>query len=302
MLRSCSIAAIALAVVAAPLFAASPTYSWNPNGSPDRQIFGDTFTGVAAPYPYNSFSAENQIGLYTTTPGVLRVNGFTNNPSVYSTDFATINLTSTGAWYTFAMSYAKSGNGTTDNVIGGFAVYDSSQNLLGSTTLTTGLDSQELGNARYLWFTAWQAGFAGNLIGVDNVRAGTLLLSGLPDLSDTSFYQYGFETAPSTTLTLYDDWGNDLFAATPIANGGGLLGLTGSEGNFYYEMPRISDPGYIYGGDGGTTLFGSDRTPTVYDGDYYMAVDFFAFYAVPEPTSIGLLSIAAIGMLRRRRA
>ena len=78
----------------------------------------------------------------------------------------------TNGWYTFALTYYKTGNGTTDPVGVTFAEFDQGGNLLGSQSDTLlSAASSDLGGTNYLWFTNWASGFAGNQLAIDNVTA-----------------------------------------------------------------------------------------------------------------------------------
>ncbi len=78
----------------------------------------------------------------------------------------------TTGWYTFALTYYKTGNGTTDPVGVTFAELDQGGNLIGSQSDTlSSAASSDLGGTNYLWFTNWASGFAGDQLAIDNVTA-----------------------------------------------------------------------------------------------------------------------------------
>lgn len=86
-------------------------------------------------------------------------------------------LTSSG-WYTFLMTWRKAAT-PADPVITDMNVYDSSQNLLGTTIVYATspggpFASSDLRGNGYVWITLWQNGFAGDVLAIDNQRTGLL--------------------------------------------------------------------------------------------------------------------------------
>ncbi len=85
-----------------------------------------------------------------------------------------VNITTSG-WYTFQMTWAK-GTNPADLVVTNMNVYDHSQNLIGTTQVLSNapgstLTNATLGGTGYVWFTVWPNGWAGDVLGIDNVRA-----------------------------------------------------------------------------------------------------------------------------------
>lgn len=117
----------------------------------------------------NNYGAEHNFRLSATGSAVdVRVDGQT-------TPIAP--LTSSG-WYTFLMSWRKASN-PADPVISDMNVYDSTQNLVGTTQVNATspggpMASSDLRGNGYVWITLWQNGFAGDVLGIDNQRTGLL--------------------------------------------------------------------------------------------------------------------------------
>jgi hypothetical protein len=87
------------------------------------------------------------------------------------------NITMSG-WYVFQMTYTK-GSQPTDLVSTNMNVFDSNNNLLGTTTVLSNspggpLYSQDLGGPGYVWITAWPNGWDNDVLAIDNVRADLL--------------------------------------------------------------------------------------------------------------------------------
>lgn len=90
-----------------------------------------------------------------------------------STPLAT--LTQSG-WYSFVMSYRRAAN-LTDPAITDASIYGANLNLIGTTTVYATspggpFASSDLRGNGYVWITAWQNGFADDVLGIDNVRTG----------------------------------------------------------------------------------------------------------------------------------
>ncbi|HLJ53405.1 MAG TPA: hypothetical protein VKT77_00115, partial [Chthonomonadaceae bacterium] len=87
-------------------------------------------------------------------------------------------ITNSG-WYTFTMVYRKAAN-PSDPVITDMQIYDANHNLVGSNTRVFATSpggpfaSSDLRGNGYVWMTVWQNGFAGDVLGVDNVVTGLL--------------------------------------------------------------------------------------------------------------------------------
>jgi hypothetical protein len=89
--------------------------------------------------------------------------------------FATI---TTSGWYNFQMTFQK-GAQPTDLVTTVMTVFDSNGNPVGATTVYSNspggpLYSQDLAGPGYLWITVWPNGWAGDVLGIDNVRVDLL--------------------------------------------------------------------------------------------------------------------------------
>jgi hypothetical protein len=90
----------------------------------------------------------------------------------------TIATITKSGWYTFMMTYRKAAN-PADPVITDMIIYDSSRTVVGNTTVVATspggpFASSDLRGNGYVWITVWQNGFAGDVLGIDNVRTGLL--------------------------------------------------------------------------------------------------------------------------------
>jgi hypothetical protein len=127
----------------------------------------------------DNYGAEHNFRLLATGSSVdVKVDGQT-------TPIAT--LTSSG-WYTFIMTWSKAAL-PTDPVITDMNVYDSNHVLLGTTQVLANspggpFNSADLRGNGYVWLTVWQNDFAGDLLGIDNVRTGLLPWLPLPASKD----------------------------------------------------------------------------------------------------------------------
>ena len=135
-----------------------------PSASASTGDGGKPFFGGAGYGGAGTTSMENDFAFFVTNTGTVNVDAL-DNPSL---PIATI---TTSGWYTFAMSFYKTGGITGEKL----AIYDNSGNPLGGETpqtFTFSSDpSSDLGGPNYLWFTVWQNGFAGNNLAIDNVAA-----------------------------------------------------------------------------------------------------------------------------------
>lgn len=126
-----------------------------------RDASGLTATGASSP-----FTAEHNFRLTATGSSV-------NVAADDGPTFATISQT---GWYTFQMTFRKDPN-PANPVISDLRVFDSTGNLVGSTTITAHavgsappLLSGNLGGPSYLWYTVWQNGFANDRLAIDDAR------------------------------------------------------------------------------------------------------------------------------------
>ncbi len=115
--------------------------------------------------PVNNYGGEHNFRLTPTGSSVaVTVDGQTS-PIV---------IIATSGWYKFQMTYTK-GAHPTDLVSTDMKVFNSSQNVIGITTVVSNspggpLLSQDLGGAGYVWMTVWPNGWANDLLGIDDVR------------------------------------------------------------------------------------------------------------------------------------
>jgi len=119
--------------------------------------------------PPNNYGAEHNFRLTPTGTAVgVYVDG-QGSPIV--------TITASG-WYVFQMTYTK-GSQPTDLVSTNMNVFDSNNNLVGTTTVLSNspggpLYSQDLGGPGYVWITVWPNGWAGDVLGIDDVRVDLL--------------------------------------------------------------------------------------------------------------------------------
>jgi hypothetical protein len=117
----------------------------------------------------NNYGAEHNFRLTPTGTAVgISVDG---QPSPIVT------ITTSG-WYNFQITYEK-GALPTDLVTSHMNVFDSTGNLVGTTTVLSNspggpLLSQDLQGPGYVWITVWPNGWAGDVLGIDDVRADLL--------------------------------------------------------------------------------------------------------------------------------
>ena len=80
-------------------------------------------------------------------------------------------ITSSG-WYTFKTTFENDGSG---NVLNVMSVSDSLGNVVGSYAADSSLPFSALTGTNYGdWTTVWQDGFAGDVLGIDNVEVGSI--------------------------------------------------------------------------------------------------------------------------------
>ena len=151
--------------------------SWGSSSTGYGFEIDETANNSSASYTPN-FNTEVDIQFSVPTAGTVDVNASTGGAAggVGIQSLATI--TASG-WYTFALTYYKTGNGTTDPVGVKFAAYDNSENEIGSTSDSLkNAASSGLGGDNYLWITNWASGFGGvgttapnngGVLAIDNV-------------------------------------------------------------------------------------------------------------------------------------
>jgi len=141
------------------------TATWGP--------VGDGFWLDASPRNagtgFSDFNAETNFRFEVPALGSVKVSAFTLGGSNVITT-----LTSSG-WYTFVITFRKTGNLTTDPVFSDQMIYSASGMLMGTSSLPTLMASADLGGNSYEhWITVWKDGFANDMIAVDNSRTGFL--------------------------------------------------------------------------------------------------------------------------------
>jgi hypothetical protein len=78
----------------------------------------------------------------------------------------------TSGWYTFKTTFEDDGSG---NVLNNMSIIDSLGNTLGSYAADSSLPVADLVGTNYGdWTTVWQNGFAGDVLGIDDVQVGTV--------------------------------------------------------------------------------------------------------------------------------
>ena len=103
----------------------------------------------------------------------------------------------------------------------------------------------------------------------------------------------------SWNLTIFNDADETIFG--PLGEGtGGAGGGVGSRDVFKLEADISMDPDVATYNDGSSSTFGAPNVWTT--DDIETAQDFSQFGVVPEPSSIGMLLIAALLLLPRRQA
>jgi hypothetical protein len=116
-----------------------------------------------------NYGAEHNFRLRATSSEVeVRVDGQTTPIASITAD----------GWYTFLMTWEKAA-AADDPVITDMVVLDSQNTVLGTTTVYATspggpFTSQDLRGNGYVWITVWQNGFAGDVLGIDNVETALL--------------------------------------------------------------------------------------------------------------------------------
>jgi hypothetical protein len=160
-----------------------------------------------------NYGAEHNFRL--TPTGSNTVDVFVDgNPSI-----ATI---ATSGWYNFQMTFQK-GTHPTDLVITNMNVFDPGGHLIGTTTVLGNSPagpqlSGDLLGPGYVWITVWPNGWAGDVLGIDDVRA-DLLTSGTPYF--VNYYSNAnTAAAPDATVRIVNDGssGGNLYAAIYVLN------------------------------------------------------------------------------------
>lgn len=78
----------------------------------------------------------------------------------------------TSGWYNFKTTFENDGSG---NVVNNMSVSDLQGNLIGSYAADSSLPFADLTGTNYGdWTTVWENGFAGDVLGIDNVEVGTV--------------------------------------------------------------------------------------------------------------------------------
>lgn len=153
-----------------PFYQAIDVYI-NSNWAPAAAPYSPSFWIDMTPYHADSsnFGAEHNFRLWA--------NGSSVAVTVDGQTAPIADLTASG-WYTFVMTYRPAPVASAP-VITDMLIYDSAHNLVGSTTVYATspggpFASSDLRGNGYVWFTVWQDGFAGDVLGIDNVRTGPL--------------------------------------------------------------------------------------------------------------------------------
>jgi hypothetical protein len=146
--------------------------TWQPPASPNPSVAAFILDTSPMDTSGNTeFAAEHNFNLYIPTAGTVNVQA--DNTGVFAT------ITESG-WHRFIQTYEAQQGPT---VVSHFYVIDlDDSELLGSATLGSTMLSANLGgNAYGFWTTAYQEGFANNLIAIDNIQTGLLPVPGIPE-------------------------------------------------------------------------------------------------------------------------
>jgi hypothetical protein len=114
--------------------------------------------------------------------------------NVYVDGGGSIATITTSGWYRFEATYAPGATPSSD-VQTNMNVFDLSGNLLGTEAVEGDSDgesliSSDLGGPGMVWLPVWQDGFSNDLLGIDDVEAGTL--AAVPEPSTLTFLAIGF--------------------------------------------------------------------------------------------------------------
>jgi hypothetical protein len=104
---------------------------------------------------------------------------------------STIATITTAGWYRFETTYAPGATPSSD-AQNNMNIFDSLGNLLGTEAVQGDSDgetlmSSDLGGPGMVWLTTWENGFSNDLLGIDDVEAGTLSASAVPEPSALVF-------------------------------------------------------------------------------------------------------------------
>jgi len=137
--------------------------NWAPNSVAAQTAFWIDTT----PYSDPASLDENNFRVTVPVTGTVQVAAFVGNPG---SNGPVATITSSG-WYTFKTTFENSG-GFVSNTL---SVIDSSGNVLGSYTGVSTLPFASLTGTNYGdWVTVWDNGFAGDVLGIDDVEVGTI--------------------------------------------------------------------------------------------------------------------------------
>lgn len=145
------------------------------NWTPATLSYAPSFWIDMTPYHAdpNNYGAEHNFHVKATGSHVdVTVDGETNHIA---------SITKSG-WYTFAMLYSKAPN-PANPVITDMVILDAKRKLVANTRVEATspggpFASADLRGNGYVWITVWQNGFAGDVLGIDNVRTGLLPKNG----------------------------------------------------------------------------------------------------------------------------
>jgi hypothetical protein len=137
--------------------------NWAPAASPASAAFWIDMSAASQSTGAYDYGTEHNFRIMSPSGGSI---------AIYNDGGATpIATVGSSGWYTFQMIYSK-GALPTDPSKTTLNVYNSSNALLGSTTVSNTSLSADLGGSGYGWTTLWQNGFAGDHLGIDNVTSG----------------------------------------------------------------------------------------------------------------------------------
>jgi len=137
-------------------------------------------TGWAAAGPDNTYEGFWIDTTPSTDPAYLDETNFrivdTGNGQI-GVDMVGLNGTgsatiTTSGWYDFKTTFENDGSG---NVVNNMSVSDLEGNIIGSYAADSSLPFADLTGTNYGdWTTVWEDGFAGDVLGIDNVEVGTV--------------------------------------------------------------------------------------------------------------------------------